>query len=410
MREWSRIMALPLDNPLHLQLREAVSSSGSPNSTPLHFLSSMCLRLHKHLDDSNMVIGQRVKLSPAAIVSQRVFDEINIFDDIEIGKSGERTPEEMANARERMDQFQSYFHSHDTAIAFCDGSQSESGTGSAAVLEVNGYFQVEMTRRLPTDSSNLDAEMEGLLLAFELAVQNLNYLPSLSHLIIVTDCYSALQIMRTQKDFAQWGSIFQSVWKLDNLLLKNGITSHLAWCPSHCGIVLNEVADTAAKNACRMLPPVSCKSAISVEKCKTSISKFISTEWQKRWAVSPSGAFTRMLIPSVSFKIAFPINRSSGISIARALLNNAGVADNLYRMGLSESPNCPECFSARQTVSHVILECPKYRTERNLLSSKLPVGSLHDLSVLAPNQRGLSKAQRKSLVQDIHLFMSNISI
>ena len=41
----------------------------------------------------------------------------------------------------------------------------------------------------------------------------------------------------------------------------------------------------------------------------------------------------------------FPIDRSSRMTYARALLNNAAVAGNMYMMGLADSPDykCSVC-------------------------------------------------------------------
>ena len=44
------------------------------------------------------------------------------------------------------------------------------------------------------------------------------------------------------------------------------------------------------------------------------------------------------------------------MSYARALLNNAAVADNMFRMGLVDSPDC-RCGLARETVEHVLMDC-----------------------------------------------------
>ena len=42
------------------------------------------------------------------------------------------------------------------------------------------------------------------------------------------------------------------------------------------------------------------------------------------------------------------------MTYARALLNNAAVADNMFRMGLADSPDC-RCGEARGTVEHVLM-------------------------------------------------------
>ena len=53
-----------------------------------------------------------------------------------------------------------------------------------------------------------------------------------------------------------------------------------------------------------------------------------------------SGAWTRQFLKDVGKKSSFPKDRNSGMVYARAILNNAAVADNMFRMGLSDSADC----------------------------------------------------------------------
>ena len=48
--------------------------------------------------------------------------------------------------------------------------------------------------------------------------------------------------------------------------------------------------------------------------------------------------------------------RSSERTYTRAPLNIAVVADNMFRMGLADSPHCT-CDCARETVEHILMDC-----------------------------------------------------
>ena len=74
------------------------------------------------------------------------------------------------------------------------------------------------------------------------------------------------------------------------------------------------------------------------------------------WSNSVSGVWTKDFLRAVGKKLVFPKDRSSGMTYARALLNNAAVADNMFRMGLADSPDC-RCGEGRETVEHVLMEC-----------------------------------------------------
>ena len=56
--------------------------------------------------------------------------------------------------------------------------------------------------------------------------------------------------------------------------------------------------------------------------------------------------------------------------MARAILNDAAVADNLYRMRIVDSPNC-KCGQARETVQHKILECSQYDLDRMIMTFEI---------------------------------------
>ena len=58
----------------------------------------------------------------------------------------------------------------------------------------------------------------------------------------------------------------------------------------------------------------------------------------------------------------------------------------------------------------MILECNKFSLEGQFLVSKLPVGHSLDLSILAPRFSGMPKSHRMSPVDNIHGFLSHITM
>ena len=100
------------------------------------------------------------------------------------------------------------------------------------------------------------------------------------------------------------------------------------------------------------------------------IEDVLKEEWQERWLRCETGIFTKEIIPKVPASIKIPTNRSIGISMVRCLMDNAAVANNLYRMKLTDDPNC-ECGKGRQTVEHILLHCEKHMCERLRMRTKI---------------------------------------
>ena len=93
-------------------------------------------------------------------------------------------------------------------------------------------------------------------------------------------------------------------------------------------------------------------------------------EWQDQWSRNETGLFTKEILPSVQNNVKIPLRRDVGVAFVRCLLNNASVADNMFRMKLSDDPNC-SCGKSRETVEHVLLYCEKFGSQRLLLKTKI---------------------------------------
>ena len=403
MREWVRIKSLDFFHPLYqcLGQAEAVSS----RSTPLGFLAAMCEKFQSYLHINNFQITQRFVLSPEAISNQRIFDVCDIYANADIGSSGSRTDSQKAVAVSEMEVFLKEKLSQEAVIVFCDGSAKKGCCGSAAVVITNDNVLIEESRVISSD--NVEAEVDGLRLAFS-AIDRLSQNSTIKQAFIITDCEAALEIVKLQRDFSRWGRYFKQIWHLDDSLKAKSIKVTLGWCPSHCGIRFNEMADIAAKEACQLPIPKNIVVEIPFERCKTMIAEIIKKEWQRGWKQSNTGDHTKEILPDVGTKIEFSSVRCTGISICRALLNNAGVKDNLFRLGLADSPNCPSCVGHRETVFHVLLHCKRLAVPRRLLESQLsrPLRNLSDF--LCPNLRGWSKSQKITHFEYLHAFMKNL--
>ena len=398
-------MSLDFYHPLFEQLQFA-----NTLNSPIGYLTHISRPLSTILEGKNLQIQQRLPLSASAISNQRRFEYANLFQNHDIGRSGDRSSSQKACVVSVMDKFIQDFLSPSSAIVFCDGSASGTKCGSACVILTHQGESVVASRYVNSYGDNVEAEVDGILLAFEQILFLSTRYPSVVSVAIVSDCDSAAQIVANQSDYARWSKFFLKIWEIDNRLLELGVTVGLTWCPSHCGVPANEQADAAAKAACSLPAsegPVH-PTIISLSQCVSIIAEIQKDRWQKRWNTSPSGSSTRDIIPSVGSRILFSNYRSIGMSMVRCLLNNAAVNDVLFKINLVDSPNCPECNS-RQTVEHVILECPHYALQRRLLKLKLPSSFRFCLSELL-NPSISSKRLRKEAYEHIHAFFKYIIV
>ena len=142
-------------------------------------------------------------------------------------------------------------------------------------------------------------------------------------------------------------------WLLEKQLSEVGVSVKLSWVPGHCGILYNEMADQAAKQGCSLSENTESSECLSYSTLSKWIEDVLKQEWQERWLRCETGIFTKEIIPIVPASIRIPKNRSMGISMIRCLLDNAAVANNLYKMKFNDDPNC-ECGKSRQTVEHIL--------------------------------------------------------
>ena len=410
VREWCRVKSMDFHHPLYVSL--GVAAAIPPLNSPLSYLAHVSRKFNQHMEVNDLVIKQRLVITPEAILSQRRLNFINIFEGVDIGGANDRSPTDKIIACAAVSKFLSGFLSSSSAVVFSDGSVMDGNCGAAAIsVDPNGSSS-QLSRKIISQEDNVEAEVAGVVLAFELMVSMSSQFPDLSKGAVFCDCLSAIQIISLQRDFTRWGHLLTQIWRLDDQLKKKGVSVCLCWCPSHCGIPLNEAADKAAKEACSSsvarVPLGGRQVELSLEQCKSIIRDSISKEWQLRWANSSIGHYTKEIVPLISQKLPFPKGRSGGITMVRSLLNHGGVRHNLYRCRLVDSPDCPDCGAPRQTTAHVLLECKRYSPFRDRLLSQMPPSFSLSLGGLLNPNYGAPRRIKKVYLEAIHSFLEAI--
>ena len=154
---------------------------------------------------------------------------------------------------------------------FTDGSKTDEGVGSAAVL-FTANNPKKLSLRLPVDGSIYTAELQALILALKLVYQS-----NEKSFLILSDSLSALQAIASR---AFTHPLLFEFHELHTSLLNDGYNISFAWVPSHVGIRGNETVDEIAKQ--------SIKEKISRKKiphsdCKSKVNRYIQDIWQIQW-------------------------------------------------------------------------------------------------------------------------------
>ncbi|VDO13798.1 unnamed protein product, partial [Brugia timori] len=88
----------------------------------------------------------------------------------------------------------------------------------------------------------------------------------------------------------------------------------------------------------------------------------LSREWQRRWATSSTGEWTRELFPSIQARASARLPNID-FWLGQALTGHGVFASFLHRFRRRDSPNCP-CGATDQTAKHVLRFCRLYSAGR----------------------------------------------
>ena len=215
------------------------------------------------------------------------------------------------------------------------------------------------SRKVGRKVDNVACEVEGVVCALEMLVEQSRHDLGSGLCYILTDCQSAVDIVVNQKDSHRKIEVFRKVWSSLKVLKELGTEVRIAWIPGHANIHFNEVADLLAKQGSMLSSTDSLVETEVLPKsvCIKLIRDKVQKLWTRMWERSESADWTKELLGiEVGRKLVFPSFRSCGMSYVRSLVNNAAVKDNLSRMGFSEEAEC-ECGESRETVTHVLMEC-----------------------------------------------------
>lgn len=237
----------------------------------------------------------------------------------------------------------------DTTI-FTDGS-AEGGIqrgGSAAVVfqgEIDTLQQI--TTRLACGSawtSSFETEARAMRLACEYLTNDC----APGKYLICTDSQSLLKTLESGMSECRTsiGDLCRAIKRVPGRLT-------LQWVPGHCGLLGNEIADRAAREAaCSLDDPSAVEPApISFSGAKTAI-RFHFKE--------PPPQTPQVRAVYCHGPLAKPTHdRKTEVTLARLRSGHSTLlAAYQHMVGRSDSPICPRCEVGAETLSHFMQDCP----------------------------------------------------
>lgn len=229
-----------------------------------------------------------------------------------------------------------------------DGSKSDEGVGAAVVSSV---FPEIIRRRLPMCASVYNAEMFGLQCALQ-AIADLR----VGKFIILTDSMSSLTRLRSNTVSSATPRMWFEIRKLLKFLLDEGYDVVFMWVPAHEGVVLNEEADKAAKDA--SVNGVRCSADLTSLDIRIPYTNAMPA-WQRMWDTSDKGRICYAILPNVSTTPWFfgeGWTRREVVILCKLMSNHSRLPAHLHRNGILQSSEC-NCGAAEATPNHIFFDC-----------------------------------------------------
>ena len=271
---------------------------------------------------------------------------------------------------------------------YTDGSDYEEGVGTSAVLYCPGTVEPTILRYHLGPSSwhtVYEAEIVGLILGISLLLRLL----SVAAASCAADNTPCLLAYQNRKPHPAHYLIDHLLDDLASLRDRHpGIKYTLRWVPGHRGHDGNERADAEAKRAATgdNSPEADLPRWLTRDRLPASLSKVrqrLNETFRKaaraEWTLSPRAPRAARVDPDLPSKkflaLVAPLPRRQASLLIQLRTEHAPLNYHLHRITKADSALCPNCQQARETVAHLLLDCPEYEGARARMRHKLGPGA-----------------------------------
>jgi len=256
-----------------------------------------------------------------------------------------------------------------TINLYTDGSGLDGKVGAAAVdfdqkFAKLPYYTHHCVRRAKKmclgtlkNATVFAAELKGIELALDMVHGGPE--SQLKYVNIFTDNQAALQRIRRPKWCSGQVYLHNVIEKLDHHR-STGLVIRLHWIPAHIGVPGNEAADEAARMA-GTLPPE--PSPILRSAVKMQVQQRVHRHWATSWEKSSHGRMTYDLEPRPDKKVLKKhrgLRKAESSMLIQARTGKISVGAYLFSIGRAADPYCSHCPGTRETIRHVLIDCPEY--------------------------------------------------
>ncbi|XP_018393520.1 PREDICTED: uncharacterized protein LOC108772485 [Cyphomyrmex costatus] len=231
---------------------------------------------------------------------------------------------------------------------YTDGSRiTEDGCAGAAFFspELGHCFKYKLTRSASVFTAEAWAIYQALILTLDAGY---------SKIYIFSDSRSVLQVISSHR-LINGNYIIHKIKQTLLQLEHNNIDCSLFWIPSHKGILGNELADKAAKEACVdgargfFRTPYSDLQVQAVAKARVRFTDYLNDK-----AIHTGTHYHSLYFSSTTVKPWYfkkKLTRSEIVLINRLRSNHYNLNYSLFRKNMVPSPAC-ECGDPRQDLNH----------------------------------------------------------
>lgn len=264
-------------------------------------------------------------------------------------------------------------------LIFTDGSVFTNSAGFSFYIP---SLNINFSDNLPSKACSFTTESYAILSALEF-VKSLNVI----NVLIISDSLSVLSSLASVPFKKSRSFLTIKIKALIHSLHSMDINVEFLWCPSHVGILGNEVADHLAKLTNSFNRPPILK--IPSSDLLSSFRLTIYMAWQDKWSNFSLANWHKSIVPIIPKHPWFynlPLSRFQISSFSRLRFGHNRLPFHAFNMSLNHSPFCPKHNDEVPcNFSHLLFDCPALQHNRLLLFnflSSLNISPINSYNIL----------------------------